>query len=193
VPALFVELIVYVFDPTAGGVTETFVPVHAVLVVIPGPDTDEVVPVSQFQLNWMLCPSVMGLDVPLIVGTGSFGAAFTVTVVLALLLPPEFVDEIVYVAFPTAVGVTETFVPAQALLVVIPGPETESVVPVPQFQLSWILWPSVMVPDDTEIVGMGACVVVVVLLVPPQAVRITATAESRTCAKTLFFIAVLSL
>jgi hypothetical protein len=71
------------------GVTETLFPVQAVLVVIPGPETLTVVPVSQFQLNWMLWPDVMVPGVTLIVGLGTVTAAVTVTVAVAVAVPPE--------------------------------------------------------------------------------------------------------
>ena len=83
---------------------ETFVPVHAELVVIPGPDTVTVVPVSQLQLSWMVWPKVMTLVLPLIVGFGTVTAAVTVTIAVAVVVPPVPLAVSVYVV--VAVGLS---------------------------------------------------------------------------------------
>jgi hypothetical protein len=106
VPAAFFELIVYVFEPVAGGVTEKLLPVQAVLVVIPGPETLTVVPVSQFHVSWMLWPNVIAPGVALIVGLGTVTAAVTVTVAVAVAVPPEPVAVSVYVIVAVGLSVT---------------------------------------------------------------------------------------
>ncbi len=161
----------YVTDPVvAVGVTMT------VPFVVTDPDqlpsVEDAVTVVAFvvaivQFTGLPSTTLVGVHSSDAVGAG----ALTLTVTLWLLLPPLFAAVMVYVAFPTAGGVTEKFVSVQAVLVVIPGPETDAVVPVSQFQFRRMLCPNVIVPGVAVIVGAGGRDVVTVTLALPDFVE----------------------
>lgn len=186
-PAAFVAVMVYVERPIAVGVTVAF-PVRLVLVVKPGPETDALVALlPAFHVITVVCPSVMMPGFEAIVGAGSVGAPTVIVTEAASLVPPSPAQVMLYVA--VAVGDTD-LVP---LMANVPDQAPPAVHEVAEVLLHVRVedWPEVMVnglPLSVAVGLEGGGVVTVLLVFPPQAVIRTATAESRTCAKTVFFI-----
>lgn len=85
--------------------------------------------VAIVSIKLLPCATVVTDGVSDAVGAG----ALTVTLKVAVVVPPAFVAVRVYVGVPTEGGVTETL-PVRALLCARPGPEMEALVAVPAFQ-----------------------------------------------------------
>jgi hypothetical protein len=115
------------------------------------------------------CGTVVVEGVSVAVGAG----VFTVTVALAVVVPPAFVEVMVYV--DVAVGDT-VMLPVRLVLVVRPGPETDALVALlPAFHAITVPCPSVMMPGVAVIVGAGGAATVTVaeaVAVPPAPLQV---------------------